>query len=163
MCNVCWQYVMEDVPWCLHCAYEHGSRTRRLWSFGTLAAAGSAMLAFSVARHAPSSLSIGVWLGIACVAAVAIGLAARRARQISRDPRRLRRRESDDVIDLSSPPARNPYRAILVRGARVATPNTSARATAVALGVAFLATASLLPAALRLPRWLEAEWVMLAW
>jgi hypothetical protein len=39
----------------------------------------------------------------------------------------------------------------------------SARATAVALGIAFLATASLLPAALKLPRWVEVEWVLLAW
>jgi hypothetical protein len=34
---------------------------------------------------------------------------------------------------------------------------------AAAIGIAFLATATFLPAALRLPRWLDAEWVFVAW
>jgi hypothetical protein len=162
MCDACWQYVMGDLPWCSQCGHRDGARTRRVWSFGTLAAAASAILAFFVVRHVPDSASRAVWLGIACGAALAIGLAARRAWPIARDPARLRRRESDDGVDASAP-ARGPYRATFVRCARIATPNTSGRATATALGIAFLATASLVPAALRLPGWLEVEWVLLAW
>jgi hypothetical protein len=124
---------------------------------------GGPALGFFASRHLPSRFATGLWIGVACGAAVAVALAVREALRAGRDRRRPRRREASDAVDFSIPPGGIPYRVMLVRTARAASPKASARGTAVALGIAFVATASLAPAALKMPPRIEAEWVIAGW
>jgi hypothetical protein len=155
--------MMDDGPLCARCAHERASGARRAWSLGTLAALSAPALAFFLSRHVSVGVAVGVWIGVACGVVVALAVAASQARRASRAPARVRRRELDDRVGVTAEPTAGQYNVVLVRAARAASPLVSARGTSIALGIAFLATASLLPAALKLPHWVEFEWVLLAW
>jgi hypothetical protein len=76
----------------------------------------------------------------------------------------VRRREEDDVVVLEPlAPVGDPYRARLGRVLLRALPRVSARLTAAIVVLSFLATASLVPFAVRLPAWEMTEIVLAGW
>jgi hypothetical protein len=76
----------------------------------------------------------------------------------------VRQRERDDalVADPLSPPA-SPFRVVLVRVSGRAVPRLSATTTTAVVAASLVATALLVPVALHLSRWIEAEIVLSTW
>jgi hypothetical protein len=134
-----------------------------VWSVGTLTGLSAPALAFFATRHTTGELALGIWIGVACALPVLFVLVKGSVDRVSND-RNIRRREPGDArpTDAAAPLHVGP-RAVLARVARAAVSDASAAQTTVAVVIAFTATATALPAALRLPRWIELEWVLLAW
>lgn len=154
---------MDDRPWCFRCAYHDRTWARRVGSLGTLAGLTTPVLAFFATRHTTSGLALGIWIGVACALPLLFVFVMRSAGRAGHDTT-IRRRESGDAWPTDAgAPLHVGHRAVLARVARAAVPDASAAQTTVAVGIAFIATATALPAALKLPRWIEFEWVLLAW
>jgi hypothetical protein len=126
-----------------------------------LTAAG---LVFFASRHLSAELAVGAWIGAGTATLIAIVFVLRRARASASITPSVRQRERDDalVADPLSPPA-SPFRVVLVRISERAVPRLSATATSAVVAVSLVATAQLVPVALHLPRWIEAEVVLSTW
>ena len=165
LCGTCFRFTLDGAPSCGRCAYEASSRRGRRLSlamvfFGLGAGLGTwATLRFAlweapIAGIVAALLVLGVtaylrWTGL----------------QEDRPALVLREVEDDHVespaFDDATGPA--PYRTPMRRVARAIAPRVSARTTGLVLLGAFGISALLVPSALHLSRWLEAELVLVAW
>ncbi|MEZ4410316.1 MAG: hypothetical protein R3A52_28125 [Polyangiales bacterium] len=161
MCDECWRFRVNERPGCARCAYEATTRRARRMSLAVyLAGASVAGLIVADRRYAlwtthPAEVLVGA--GVAALLTAAIALSG-----VGTDPS-VERREADEPAPEPSPVAAPAYRASARRVLLAAAPKVSGRATALVMLACFAAAAVLLPASLRLPRWVEAEAVLLAW
>jgi hypothetical protein len=164
MCDECWQHVLADAPICTACATSLHGRRPRIVSTTVAAIFSAAALAFFASRHASADFAVGIVLGVVVGAAIMIAIAIARLRSVPADGPAVRRRDEEDVV-VQEPlaPGDHPYRAKLARIVSRALPRVSARLTATVIVLSFVATASLVPFAVRLPPWERTEVVLAAW
>jgi hypothetical protein len=127
----------------------------------SLTAAG---LVFFASRHLSADVAVGAWIGAVVTALAATVIVLKRARASAHAAPIVRERERDDVLvaDPLAPPV-SPFRVALVRVSARAVPRLSATATTAVVAMSLVATALLVPVALHLPRWIEAEVVLGTW
>lgn len=103
-------------------------------------------------------------LGFGALGAVIVaGALLRTSRDAKRAVIRSRDPEDDAVIEGALEGSAHPYRAQARRVLLAVSPRVSGKVTAVVVGLSFASAAVLVPAALRLPRWIEAEIVVALW
>jgi hypothetical protein len=165
LCNECFRFRMREHPACARCAYEASTRPRRRVS---LAAAFLCTVwggcFWAVRRYDLWDLH-PVMLVAAAVAAPLVAFAiAASAREPSGDAAvENRDPNEDDVGETSLGGSGSPFRAGVRRVLLAASPQVSGTATALVVGASLVASAVLLPASVKLPRWIEAELVLGLW
>ena len=162
LCDECYRFRVDAQPMCARCAYEHSTRaTRRVslavsFLFITGAAGLFAERRFGVWETSPFEVVVGVVAALGIAAAVA--LSGRGARVV------VEHRDPDEPIAEPMPErAGSIYRASARQVLMAAAPRVSARATALVMLAAFAGSAVMLPASMRLPRWIETELVLSLW
>ena len=164
LCDDCYRFRMNDRAACARCAYEAATRPARRVSLAV------SFLGVSLGGGVYAARRYGLWdahsveLVISAVAAVAIAVAVAASGR-SKDAPTVENREPDGTVveEIPPPPGASPYRAGVRRVVLAASPRVSASATALVMLLCFVASAVLLPASLHLPRWVEAELVLVAW
>jgi hypothetical protein len=164
LCDLCFRFRLDTRPACARCAYEVTTRKKRR---GALAAAflvvalgggGLVVRLDDLWRTAP----VEVVLGALAVAVVAyfIGKSGQDAGEPAlenREPGALEISEGDLQGSAS------PYRARARHAVMAVAPKLSGKATALVVGASLVGAAVLLPASVKLPRWIEAEIVLGVW
>jgi hypothetical protein len=165
LCNTCFVFTMGGRPACARCAYETATRPQRRFALAVFFVTFAGGLGFWATRRYglwPEQASSLVFGGV--VAFVVGGLIAATARSGSR--KEVVRRE-DDEEPVSAPGAMDgsahPYRASARRVMMAVSPRVSGKVTALVVVVSLFAAAVLVPASVRLPRWIEAEMVLGLW
>lgn len=163
LCDACFRFRINERSACARCAYEAGTRSHRRISLAVSFLSFAWASEFWVARH------FDLWheepfylVAAAIVVAVAAGFIAASARDLSKSVVENRERSEGEVVEWTTDTG-NPYRAGARRVLLAASPRLSGRATALAVGASMLASAVLLPASLKLPRWIETEIVLALW
>lgn len=173
LCDECFRFTIDAEPACARCAYERSTRRARRLSLavvflGLSAALGTwATLRFGLWHDEPFAVIVGALaaLGIAGVTAWT-GL---REAPPSVSPRERAEEATVTTVTIAEGPLRDgpyrapPARAVVRRVVHAVSPRLSARTTALVMLGAFVLAALLVPGALRLPRWIEAELVLAAW
>jgi hypothetical protein len=164
LCDLCFRFRMNERPACARCAYETATRPQRRVSlaaaFLSFAWGGGFWLVQrkNLWSEAPFFVVLGAI--VAPVIAYFIGASAR-------DPARptVENREpgEDEASEAAFAGGASPYRARARRVLLAASPRISGKATALVIGSCLLASAVLLPASVKLPRWIEAEIVLGLW
>ena len=155
---------MNAIPSCTRCAYEASTRPQRRVSLAVsfLGFAG-AMAFWAVRRHDAWTAHPALLVAGVLVALVVSGLLLASARDpqgrivASRDP------DDEAPIEAAYEGGAHPYRARARRVLLAVSPRVSGKLTALVVGASLLASAVLLPASVRLPRWIEAEVVLTLW
>jgi hypothetical protein len=154
LCGECFRFFVDDAPACAACAFTDLHRERRRTSLAVTFVVLACGLSFLFAQKT-GEVGIAVFAGVSAVILGGAGwLTTRSAR-----PPNVREREPDEAPlgDEALAPAAHPYRGRLRRAALAAAPRVSATAVVgivlASLGLAAVAA----PAALDLPRWIEAE------
>lgn len=162
LCNECYRFRLDERPACARCAYESATRARRRVSFA------SAFLCVTWGGAVWATRRFELWdehavllVLFGAVALVVAALIARTA-QGERQPA-LENRDPDEEAAPELDHRGNPFRANARRALLAASPRVSGRATAMILVASLAASATLLPASMKLPRWLEVEAVLAAW
>jgi hypothetical protein len=121
-------------------------------------------LVFFALRHLSADIAVGAGIGAAMTAFAATVVVLKRARASAHAAPIVRERDRDYVLvaDPLAPPV-SPFRVRLVRVSTRAVPRLSATATTAVGAVSLIATGLLVPVALHLPRWIEAEIVLGTW
>ncbi|XXY46410.1 hypothetical protein WME91_41060 [Sorangium sp. So ce269] len=164
LCNACFCFRMDGCPACARCAYEASTRPGRRPSLAV------AFLCFTLGggawfarRHdlwdeMPVALAAGALVAIAVAAAIgASGRGGDLPAVEHRDP------DEDEIDERAFSGRGAPYRASARRALLAASPRLSGSATAIVMIASLAASAVLLPASLKLPRWIEAELVLALW
>jgi hypothetical protein len=170
LCGACFRFTVDGAPSCGRCAYEASTRRSRRVSlavvfFGLGAGLGTwASLRFALWEEPIVATVIALLvLGVTAYLAWS-GLHEEAPEVVPREedePTEPMRFEEDTT---RAPRARTaPYRMAARRVVRAITPRVSARTTGLVLLTAFGVSALLVPSAVHLPRWLEAELVLAAW
>lgn len=165
LCDECFRFRLGGRPACARCAYEASTRPQRRVSIA------AAFLCFAwggcfwlVRRH-------GVWdkapiLLVCCAVAAAviaylIGASAKNA--AAKEALEHREPGEEAPIEGAFEGGGSPYRAYARRAILAVSPRLSGKMTALVVAASLAAAAVLLPMAIRLPRWIEAEIVLGAW
>lgn len=164
LCDECFRFRLDGRPACARCAYETSTRPQRRLSlaasFLCLAWGGGFWLTRRYALWDESAFMVVLGAIAAPAVAAAIAWSARSASPVvveNRDP------SPDEVIEGAFEGNQSPYRARARRVLLAVSPRVSGRATALIVGASLIGTAALLPSALKLPRWVEAELVLSLW
>jgi len=163
--DLCFRYRLEGRPACAPCAYEASTRRARRASLA------AAFFFFSVGGGFWLVRRYDLWneewaavLIIGGVAAIGITIALALSSQEERQPELERRDPEHDALDERAlAGSASPYRAHARRALLAASPRLSGSATALVVVASLAASAVLLPASLKLPRWVEAELVLALW
>ena len=154
---------MDARPACVRCAYEASTRPARraslAVSFLTISMGGGFWLARrnTLGDEAPALLILGAIAAVAVAVFIALsGRDEKRPEVENRDPGE----EATEEIVIGKG---SPFRAQARRVLLAAAPRVSGQATALVVGASLIASAVLLPASLKLPRWIEAELVLALW
>lgn len=158
MCATCWEVTVDDAAVCAPCV---PLLTRAVPLEVPLLGAAVVLLVLVRVAWLVGADNVWVWSGAAFLA-ILTGVAAwrltakanqrRRAREVAPRPR-----------SAGLAVAGHPYRGALVRSARRLAPPVSGAMAVFVVASALLVTAFAIPAALRLPRWLELELIVAAW
>ena len=164
ICDACFRFRLGGRPACAPCAYEASTRPARRVSlavaFLCVSAGGGLWLA---RRYDPQGEALDL-LVVGGVTAIVIAIVLAASSRDSAKPALENRDPTDDPIDERAlEGSASPYRARARRALLAASPRLSASATAVVVTASLAASAVLLPASLKLPRWIEAELVLAAW
>jgi hypothetical protein len=164
LCDECYRFRMNTRVACARCAYEASTRPSRRLSLAVTFVGVSVGGGLFAARRwdlwAEHSLAL-VFGGVS--AAVVAALIARSGRADD-EPEVERRDPAEAPLDDGAlGDVRGAYRGRARHLLMAAAPKVSARATAAVLLGSLAVTAVLLPAAARLPRWIETEIVLGAW
>ena len=164
LCSACYELCIDDQPGCRRCGYAAATRRQRGLSIAVSLLGLAAALALWLARNASIRERYGLWIALGAVlAVVAAPIAALLMRGEHSVERRDRGAEPGERIAHPPRAARGPYRrGPGWLGVRFA-PRVSGGATAGAVGASLVLAAVLLPYAFDLPRWIEAEVVLVAW
>jgi hypothetical protein len=163
MCDACFLYEIGARPACAYCVREITWAATLAWSQLVVFVLVALGLTFWLSRHVDADLSIGAWIVVALAALGGVFLTRRRARERRAEAEAIVRREPGAVRAGSLETPSHPYRARIARVAAAAVPTVSARTSAFVVGAVLIASAVLLPASLKLPRWIEIEIVLAAW
>ena len=154
---------MDARPACVRCAYEASTRPARRASLAVSFLAISLGGGFWLSRRnalgdeTTGVLVLGVLAAVVVAAFIALsGSDEKRPRVENRDPGE----EATEEIVMGKG---SPFRAQARRVLLAAAPRISGQATALVVGASLVASAVLLPASLKLPRWIEAELVLALW
>jgi hypothetical protein len=163
LCNECYRFRAAGAPMCARCVYESETRPQRRISlaaaFVSLVYGGGAVLARRYDLWESDAPTLVFGAVAALVVAIAIGLSGRR-----RDAPTVERREPEEDVDEAALDVRgSPYRAQVRRIVHAASPRLSGRLTVLVVALSLASSAVLLPASLKLPRWVELEVVLGAW
>jgi len=163
LCGECFRFRMATRPACARCAYEASTRPARRVSLAASFLCFSGAIAVWAMRHY-RPIEREPWLLVfaaipAFILAFVVALSGRSQASA------VENREPDDaeVGELDLAGSSNPYRAHVRRAIHAVSPRVSGTATALIVLGSFGGAAVLLPASLKLPRWLEAEMVLGAW
>jgi hypothetical protein len=157
-------FVEGDAPTCAVCARRLERSGQRGWTVLAVYVLFAAGFGFLLSRKDMAGESLGgVYVALAVSVAFGVYLAAKGARAGRGALARLRKREPHEAPLADTPASSTPYRGRLALLAETVTPALSARTTAMVVGAALVTSAVLLPASLRLPRWMEAESVLASW
>jgi hypothetical protein len=165
LCDACFRFRIDGRPACARCAYEASTRPARRVSLGAsflcFAMGGGfwASRRYDLVAQNPFMLVMG---GLAAtVLAVGIAASGKKAKEEveNRDPD-----EEAAGYDVSQQTGiASPYRAQVRRVLLAASPQLSGSATALVVIASLAGSAVLLPASVKLPRWIEAEMVLGLW
>lgn len=156
---------MAGQPACARCAYEASTRPARRVSlavaFLSIALGGAVVGArrYALVDGQPVALAVGV------IGAVVVAVAIAASGRSDGSPDIENRVASEEPAEAPPAGVAAPYRyrAFARRALMAASPRVSGGATAFVMLACFAASAVLLPASLRLPRWVEVEVVLGAW
>jgi hypothetical protein len=164
LCNTCFHFRMNGKPACARCAYEASTRPARrislAASFLCLSLGGGfwATRRFELVPDHAVLLVLGGFAAVVVAILVATSGRGEKAAVENRDPDE--EASSEEVVQTGSA---SPYRARVRRVILAASPQVSGSATAVVVIASLAGSAVLLPASVKLPRWLEAEVVLGLW
>lgn len=163
LCDTCFRFRIDARPACVRCAYETSTRGARraslAVSFLTISLGVGFWLTrrYALADQEPGLLIFGVLAAVVVTGFIALsGRDEERPRIENRDP-------GEEAHEEIVPGKGSPFRAQARRVLLAAAPRVSGQATALVVGASLVASAVLLPASLKLPRWLEAELVLALW
>lgn len=161
LCNDCYRFRMGGKPACAACAYGASTRTRR-WVSLAVSFAGLCLVALFTGMRRYHLESAVVALFVIGMVAITVALlyGAARGGDVAVTKRLVD--EADEGPE-SLAGARHPYRGRLRKVLSHVAPRVSGTTTALVVGSAFLVSGVLLPTALKLPRWIETELVLVAW
>lgn len=162
LCDECYRFRLDERPACARCAYESATRTRRRVSFASAFLCvtwGGAVWATRRWELWDEHAVLLVLLGVAAL--LVAGFIARSAQRAHQPV--LENRDRDEHAPPELDHRGSPFRANARRVMMAASPKVSGRATAMVLVASLAASATLLPASMKLPRWLEVEAVLAAW
>jgi hypothetical protein len=160
MCDGCWRFLEGDAPVCVACASFLGTRRARVISLTVSALLLAGVMTFFASRHMSADLAWGAVLGLALGSVVAVSVALGQLRSTSGPAVRAREDSGDVEVPL---PGQQPYRSTVRVVASRALTRLSGATTTLVIAVSGLATASLVPVTLRLPRWEKIEVVLAGW
>jgi hypothetical protein len=161
VCDLCFRFLMNERAACARCAYETATRPQRRISLAVFFLGFAGVLAFWLSRRYAVDLVILLSGGVlAVVIAGALLLSARDPKRPEVVPRDV---EEDAMPENPFELGPNPYRAQARRVLLAVSPRVSGRATAFIVVFSSIAAAVLVPASVRLPRWVEAEVVLGLW
>lgn len=162
LCDLCFRFTIDRRPACARCAYEASTRPQRRVSLAIVFLLFAAAMIVWVTRRFslwPDDAAFLVLGGAATV--VIAGYLALSARKEKRHDVEAR---DDEVLAESADAAQpHPYRVAARRVLLAAAPRVSGKASAAIVLACLVAAAVLVPASLRLPRWIEVEIVLVAW
>lgn len=163
LCNACFRFRVGGLPACARCAYETSTRPQRRVSLAAAFVCFAAGGGFWMERkhglwgQSPLVLVLGA-IAAAVVAFLILTTAKGAERSVdNRDP------DEDPPPEEPLAGRGSPYRAYARRAVLAVSPRLSGKVTALVVGASLAATAVLLPATLKLPRWVEAEIVLASW
>ncbi|MDO9021122.1 MAG: B-box zinc finger protein [Deltaproteobacteria bacterium] len=162
LCDECYRFRVDGRPTCARCAYEWSTRSARRASLAvSFVGICAGALVFAERRyHVWSSSPVEVVLGALAAVGIATAIAlSGRGAQVTvenRDP-------EEPVAEALPQRGASGYRVNARRLLLAAAPRLSGRSTALVLMACLAASAVLLPAAVRLPRWVEVELVLALW
>lgn len=164
LCDVCFRFRLDTRPACARCAYEVTTRkTRR----GALAAAflvvvlgggGLVVRLGDLFRKAPVEVVLGALVcGVVAYFISKSGQGAAEPALENREP------GEGEISEGDLQGSASPYRARARHAVMAVSPKLSGKATALVVGASLTGAAILLPASVKLPRWIEAEIVLGVW
>jgi hypothetical protein len=163
LCDDCFRFRADGSPACARCAYEISTRSQRRASLAVafvLAAWGAALW---MVRKAGLWAEEPIVVVLVAVLAPIIGVLIAKSARHSSDVR-IENRAADEPVTVEEiEPGGSPYRARIRRVVQAASPKISGRATALVVALSFVAAAAVVPASLKLARWVEVEIVLGAW
>ena len=161
MCGECFRFLVGTDPACVLCAREVATRKRRRGSLAVaVALVGLGSLGFLHLRGVLATLGeTAPWLagGVVLGSVVLAGIIAASGRF---GDAKLAVKERGDADVTVSASVGSPYRAYARRVVAAASPPVSATSTALVVGTAMVLSGIAIPAALRLPVWLDIEGVV---
>ncbi len=162
LCDECYRFRLDERPACARCAYESATRTQRRVSFASAFVCITWGGALWATRRWDLWDEHAVELTLFGVASLFVaGIIVRTARGAHQPT--LENRDRDEHAPPELDHRGNVFRANARRVLLAASPKVSGRATAMVLIASLAAAATLLPASMKLPRWVEVEAVLAAW
>jgi hypothetical protein len=167
LCDACFRFTLSDRPACAPCAYETATRPQRRVSLAVFFLCFAGAMAFWVQRHHALRPDDAFVAGLDALGAIAVSVFLV---VTARDPKRAvfgNRDLAEDApvyaFEEDDAGSASPYRAGVRRVLLAVSPRVSGKATALVVVASFAAAAALVPASVRLPRWIEAEMVLALW
>jgi hypothetical protein len=163
LCDACFRFRVNARPACARCAYEASTRPARrislAASFFCFALGGGFWAArrYELVPEHAFALVLGAVAAIVVAVLVAGSGKLEKAEVENRDPDE---EAGEEVLATGSA---SPYRAQVRRVLLAASPKLSGSATALVVIASLAGSAVLLPASVKLPRWVEAEMVLGLW
>lgn len=164
LCDDCYRFRMSTRAACARCAYEATTRPARRLSLAVTFLGVSLGGGLYAARRWDLWMEHSLALVLGGVAAVGVAVLLARSGKADEEPEVERRDPAEEpLVDAALGDVRGVYRGRARHLLMAAAPKVSARATAAVLLGSLAVTAVMLPAAARLPRWIETEIVLGAW
>jgi lysylphosphatidylglycerol synthetase-like protein (DUF2156 family) len=147
----------------MRCAYEASTRPARRASLAVSFLSLSLGGGFWLARRYDLWSNVPFELVFGAIAAIGIAIAIARSGRDAKQPQVENRDPGEEATEQFVMDKGSPFRAHARRVLLAAAPRISGRATALVVCASLAASAILLPASLKLPRWIEAELVLALW
>lgn len=163
ICNDCYRFRLNGKPACAACAYGASTRSRR-WislavSFAGLSLVGivTGVRRYDLGSRHPEYLALFL-IGAAIGTVMLLFGSMDKNVDVTK---RLVDEEEDESVRFDG--SANPYRGRVKKTLSHVAPRVSGATTAAIVAGAFVTSAVLLPATLKLPTWVEAELVIVVW
>jgi hypothetical protein len=165
MCGTCLRFSINERPACVRCAYEASTRPQRRLSLAVVFPSFAAGAGFWLVRRydlwPDQAASLAFAAVVVLLIAGLVGSTARSAR--GKEVRYREEEEEPQYVEDPMQGAGNPYRAGARRVLLAVSPRVSGKLTALVVLASLVGASILVPASVRLPRWIEAEMVLGLW